>query len=34
MADRPHLAGCRTCPRNDDRRLRQLGKLRPLLGRA
>ena len=33
MSERPSLSGCRTCPRNDESRVRQLAKLRPLLGR-
>ena len=32
IADRAGLAGCRTCPRNDDNRIRQLQRLKPLLG--
>jgi radical SAM protein with 4Fe4S-binding SPASM domain len=31
ITDRPNLDGCRTCPRNDDSRLRFLGRVRPLL---
>ncbi len=31
MSDRANLEGCRTCSRNDDRRLRQLRRVRPLL---
>ena len=32
IKDRPNLSGCRTCPRNDDSRIRQLKRLRHLLG--
>jgi radical SAM protein with 4Fe4S-binding SPASM domain len=32
MTDRATLPGCRTCPRNDDNRVRQLTRLKPLLG--
>ena len=31
MTDRKHLSGCATCPRNDDGRLAQLGKLKLVL---
>jgi len=30
--DRPNLHGCRTCPRNDDSRIRQMKKLRLFIG--
>ena len=29
--DRAHLEGCKTCPRNDERLLKTLGRLRPAL---
>jgi radical SAM protein with 4Fe4S-binding SPASM domain len=32
VRDRPNLQGCRTCPRNDDSRIRQFNKLRFLIG--
>jgi len=31
VRDRANLAGCKTCPRNDDRLLKTLGRLRPAL---
>jgi radical SAM protein with 4Fe4S-binding SPASM domain len=31
LSDRPNMSGCRTCPRNDDGRVRQLMKMKPLL---